>query len=60
MYKKIGLFLFIAVLSFNAQARCLKTYVQGININGNEYKKNYKVSILSNGKWIDNKSGSRP
>lgn len=46
-------FLFIMLLSFNAQAQCLKTNVEGISINGEEYKKSYKVFVLSNEKWIE-------
>jgi hypothetical protein len=43
----------IMLLKFNAQAQCLKTNVEGIIINREEYKKSYKVFILFNEKWTE-------
>ena len=36
-----------------AQAQSLLTKVVGIEIDGKEVRKNYKVFFLSNGKWIE-------
>lgn len=46
-------FLFIMLLSFDVEAQCLKTNVEGISINGEKYKKSYKVFVFSNEKWIE-------